>query len=235
MIEFNGKRSTELSVFVESYPPWPVPKRKSQSYDVAGRNGRVIVQEDAWENVVQPYSIYLSAEAPGLPFVAAAVTRWLEAPGYCRLEDEYDRERFRLAQFLGPLDLENTLNCFGRAKIRFECLPQRFLKSGALPMRAENGMRLRNPTGHTARPLLRLFGSGEGALTVGDTTLTVDVTDGMLLDCEREWAWAESGGAVFNLNTAVVGDFPMLPRGESVIAWTGGITGVTITPRWYDI
>lgn len=235
MIEFNGTRSTALGVLVENYPPWPVPRRKYQTYDVAGRNGSVVVAEDAWENVVQRYNIYLSAEGPGLPLVASAVTRWLSAPGYCRLEDEYDRDRFRLAQFLGPLDLENTLNQFGRATLRFSCLPQRYLKSGALPITPENGLKLVNPTGHTARPLLRLAGSGTGTLTVGAVTISVTVTDGMLLDCEREWAWIEHDGVVTNLNAAVVGDFPTLPRGESVISWTGGVTGVTLTPRWYDI
>lgn len=235
MIEFDGVRSTALGCFVERYPKRPIPKRKSQRYDVPGRNGAVIVTEDAWETVTQEYEIYLSAETPGLPSVAAQVTRWLAVSGFRLLEDEYDRDTYRLAQFLGPLDLENTLNCWGRAKIRFECLPQRWLKSGALPVQATNGMRLINPTGNTARPLLKLSGSGAATLTVGAVTLSVTVTDGMLLDCEREWAWKEAGGAVLNLNTAVVGDFPTLGRGESVISWAGGITGVTITPRWYDL
>ena len=235
MIEFDGVRSTALGVFVEKYPARPIPKRKHEKFSVPGRNGDVIVYEDAWENTVQPYDIYLSAEKPGLPLVAAKVTRWLMAEGYRRLEDEYDRDTFRLAAFLGPADLENTLNEFGRARIEFDCQPQRFLKIGAQAFRAARGQVLQNPTGYTARPLLTVYGSGSGALRIGDDTLTLSViTNGMTLDCAEEEAYFYSG-MVLNLNTVVSGTYPRLRAGASDINWTGGITGVEITPRWFEL
>ncbi|MBR2582370.1 MAG: hypothetical protein IKD61_03135, partial [Oscillospiraceae bacterium] len=62
MIQFNGTRSSALSVFVEKYPPRPIPQRKCERFSVPGRSGDVVAWEDAWENVTQKYSIYLSAE-----------------------------------------------------------------------------------------------------------------------------------------------------------------------------
>lgn len=235
MIEFDGVRSTALGVFVEKYPPRPIPKRKHEKFSVPGRNGDVIVYEDAWENIVQPYDIYLSAEKPGLPLVAAKVTRWLMTDGYRRLEDEYDRDTFRLAAFLGPVDLENTLNEFGRARIEFDCLPQRFLKSGARAISATKGMTLQNPTGHTACPMLSVYGSGSGTITIGDYSLSLSViTNGMTLDCAEEEAYFYSG-SVLNLNTVVSGAYPKLPAGGSRVTWAGGITSLEITPRWYEL
>lgn len=235
MIEFNGVRSAALGVFVEKYPPRPIPKRKHEKFSVPGRNGDVIVYEDAWENIVQPYDIYLSAEKPGLPLVAAKVTRWLMTDGYRKLEDEYDRDTFRLAAFLGPVDLENTLNQFGRARIEFDCQPQRFLKSGARAISATKGMTLQNPTGHTARPMLSVYGSGSGTITIGDYSLSLSViTNGMTLDCAEEEAYFYSG-SVLNLNTVVSGAYPKLPAGASRVSWAGGITGLEITPRWYEL
>lgn len=235
MIRFNGVNSSDLGVFVEHYPPRPIPKRKFQRFSVPGRSGDVLVTEDAWENVTQSYDIYLSAEKTGLPFVAAGVTRWLTQPGYCELSDEYDRESYRLAAFTGPLDLQNILNQFGRATIKFDCQPQRWHRDAQRLRSVANGTALVNPTGHTALPLLRLSGSGAATLTLGGATLTVSVTDGMLLDCAEEEAWTESDGVITGRNGDVSGDYPRLGEGESVIAWMGGITGVQIAPRWYDL
>ena len=197
MIEFDGVRSTALGVFVEKYPPRPIPKRKHEKFSVPGRNGDVIVYEDAWENIVQPYDIYLSAEKPGLPLVAA--------------------------------------NEFGRARIEFDCQPQRFLKSGYTARSMAQGQVLRNPTGYTAKPVITVYGRGSGTLTIGGRTLTISViTDGMTLDCAEEEAYFYSS-AVFNLNTAVTGNYPRLGAGDSAIGWTGGITAISLAPRWYEL
>lgn len=233
MIEFNGVRSTALGVFVEKYPPRPVPKRKHEKFSVPGRSGDVIAYEDAWENVTQEYEIYLSAEKPGLPLVAARAARWLFSSGYRQLADEYDRDTFRLAMFLGPVDLENTLNAFGRARIEFDCKPQRFLKSGYTARSMAKEQILRNPTGYTAKPLITVYGGGSGTLTIGGRTLTITVTNGMTLDCEEEEAYYSPG--LLNLNTAVTGNYPRLGAGDSAVSWTGGITGISLAPRWFEL
>lgn len=235
MIQFDGVRSTAVGVFVEKYPPRPVPQRKHEKFPVPGRSGDVIAWEDAWENVTQRYDIYVSAETAGLPIIAAKAVRWLMAEGYRPLEDEYDRDTFRLAAYLGPVDLENTLNAFGRAQIQFDCQPQRYLKSGWQARSVAQGEVLRNPTGYTAKPLLTVYGSGSGTLTIGAETLSLRViTNGMTLDCAEEEAYFYDA-AVLNLNTAVSGLYPRLRAGDSAVRWTGGITGISLAPRWYEI
>ena len=236
MIEFNGVRSTAVGVFVEKFPPRPIPKRKCETFSVPGRSGDVIVYEDAWENVRQRYDIYLSAEKPGLPLVAARVARWLMQPGYQRLEDEYDRDTFRLAAFSGPTDLENTLNAFGRAAIEFDCQPQRFLKSGWQPSEISSGTVLRNPTGYTARPMIYILGSGAASITMGSRTIAISaIANGMYLDCAEEEAYTIYQGAVYPLNTRISGNYPKLEAGDTAISWTGSISKLILTPRWFEI
>lgn len=234
MIEFDGVRSTALGVFVEKYPPRPIPKRKCEKFSIPGRSGDVFLWEDAWENVAQSYDIYLSAEKNGLSFVSSKVVRWLMKTGYKRLEDEYDRDTFRLAAFIGPVDLENTLNAFGRARIEFDCCPQRYLKTGAQLRSVSRNQILVNPTGFTAWPYITVHGSGSGTLTIGAYTLTLTVTDGMILNCEEKEA-CKISGTVSNLNAAVSGRYPSLDAGESVVTWTGGVTGVDMIPRWFEL
>ena len=229
MILFHGVSSDDVRVIVEEYPDRPVPKRKIERFSIPGRSGDIVTNEDAWENVTQSYSIYVSAEGPGLSIIADKAVQWLMVPGYHILEDEYDYNTFRLASFLGPNNLANTLNMFGRAKIEFDCWPQRFLKSGARPLRMAQNTILVNPSIYTAEPLIVVHGAGTGVLSVGDYQVVISDCDEITLDCRDEDAYRD----VSNLNTAVEGEFPKLPAGNSQVSWSGGITAVDITPRWF--
>lgn len=238
MIEFNGIKSTSLGVFVEKYPPRPVPQRKMERYSVPGRSGDVLFYEDAWENVKQKYEIYLSAERDGLPYVSAQVVRWLNAGGYAELSDEYDRDTFRLAAFTGPVDLQNTLNQFGRATIEFDCKPQRYLKSGQSFRPLRNGDVLVNPTGYRAAPLIRIPAfSGTVTISTNDYQFSFGPYAGpVMLDSEEKEAYNPDFATAVNLNALAVGGYPMLDPGVSEFAITKmGEAPIEIAPRWYEL
>ena len=38
-----------------------------------------------------------------------------------------------------------------------------------------------------------------------------------------------------NANALVGGTWPTLRPGENTISWSGGVTGVTLTPRWWTL
>ena len=236
MIQFNGTSSGAYGVYVEKYPARPIPARKQEIFSVPGRSGDVIAVEDAWENVEQAYDIYLSAEKAGLPIVSAKVVAWLMQPGYRRLEDDYNPGIFRLAAFAGPVDLQNILNAFGRATVKFNCMPQRFRLTGEAPIALSAAGTVTNPTANSAQPLITVSGAGSGTVTVGSVTVTInEITDGMILDCREGEAYAVSGGSVSNLNTKVSGAFPVLAAGDNAVSWTGGVTGLSLIPRWFDL
>lgn len=230
MIWWHGISSYDVGVIVERYPARPVPKRKGSSQSVAGRSGDLIDQEDAWDNVVQPYEVYLSGEfRGGMQSVAREAIQWLMVKGYQKLEDSYDLDTFRLAYFMGGNDFANTLNLFGRAKIEFNCKPQRFLHDGDTEKILSAGAVLMNPTVYTARPRILLSGSGSGSLTVGSRTMELTDVAGTIIDSDTEDVYR----GTTNLNSTASGEFPLLEAGETSVTWEGGITGVRITPRWY--
>lgn len=232
MIWWNGICSEDMHVRVERYPARPVPKRKGSAQSVEGRNGDLIDQQDAWENVVQPYDVYLSGEFHGgMQMVARQAVAWLMVKGYHKLEDSYDPDIFRLAYVEGGLEFANTFNQFGRGTIEFNCKPQRFLREGAVARQTLSGTVLLNPTGYTARPLIVVQGAGSGSLTVGGRTMTLSDCNGVTIDSENEDVFRGNE----NLNSAAAGPFPLLEAGQTAITWEGGITGVEITPRWFFI
>ena len=131
MIYWAGRSSDDVHVVVERYPSVQMAGRKQDTQAVPGRNGDLLFLQDAYQNYIQPYDVYVSAERIRLPRAMREIANWLCAPaGYQKLEDDYDVETYRLAYFAGPLDVESIMHRFGRATIEFSCQPQRFLPAG---------------------------------------------------------------------------------------------------------
>lgn len=234
MITWAGISSDDVGVVVEHYPTLPRPARRVTAVTVPGRNGALLLDEGTYENYTQPYDIYISAEAQRIPFASRAAVDWLYAhTGYQELADSYEPDVYRLAYYAGPLDLENILNRFGRATIEFTCKPQRYLKAGRNPVAFTASGTIQNPTAYTALPSIKVTGNAAGTLTVGGALVRFLSLDGTVtLDSETQNAYS----GVTNLNhTVSAPTYPALAPGENAVSWTGGITKVEITPRWWTL
>lgn len=233
MIFWNGKSSDDVCVRVENYPTYATPVRKRERLSIPGRNGDVLISQDAFESYTQEYDVYLSAEARSLPRVARMVANWVYGPkGYARLEDTYDLDTFRMAAYDGAMDVENIFNKFGRATLKFLCKPQRWYKTGQQPIELTQGAKLQNPSAFLAQPLIVISGSGAGTLVVGNTSINILALDGtMQLDCETQNATVDGS----NANSSIYApEFPTLGK-TTEVTWSGDIESVMITPRWWTI
>ena len=76
-----------------------------------------------------------------------------------------------------------------------------------------------------------------GTVSVNGTTVEIKSISGtMYLDCELENAYSVSAGAPKNENANIYApDFPVLSPGDNAVQFTGGITSVAITPRWWEL
>lgn len=236
MITWDGITSDSLNCIVERYPTYTVPQRKQSAISVPGRNGDLLLQQQAYSNYIQGYDIYLSGPRNNskLPDVARAVAAWLNVGGYRKLVDDYTPGSYRMAFFQGPMDLENTFNLYGRTTIEFNCKPQRFLNSGDTAQTiSTSGGTITNPTAFNAKPLITVYGSGAATLQVGEYVCTLSsIDESITLDSDTENAYK----GTTNLNSKVtIPDFPELAPGDNEITWTGGITSVEIIPRWWTL
>lgn len=235
MIFWAGKSSDDYRVIVEKYPSVTLASRKLDAQAVPGRNGDIIYPQAAFNNYVQPYEVYVSAEQMRLPAAMRGVAAWLCGPkGYQTLVDSYDIDTYREAYYAGPLDVASILHRFGRATIEFNCKPQRFLRTGDAEIQMVNDQEINNPTPFAAKPLITVTGTGPGVLKVGGRTVEIKsfVEEALILDCEAQNAYSPDGA---NRNGIV--DAPEFPEldGKMGIKWTGGITAVKIRPRWWTL
>lgn len=230
-IVFNSKSSSEYGVYVSGEGTFNAPQLDTISYSIPGRNGDVIVSNNRYKNILVKYPAFIRSSFKANSSGARA---WLLQPqGYCRLEDSYHPDEFRMAKFSGPLDFDmRFLNQSGTCEIVFDCKPQRFLISGESAVAIELGSALTNPTLFYALPLIRVIGSGTGTLTVGQYTVSFsDIDEHVVLDCDTQNAYKD----LENKNSTMTGAFPQLVPGENSISWDGGITAVEITPRWWTL
>ena len=158
-IYFNGKSSADFGLIVEYYPESVHAARRGELISIPGRNGVIIREDGAYDTYSQTFQIWFRNTLNRDTFQTARdVAEWLlGASGFCRLEDTYEPEHFRLARFVGPLNVETVLKNHGRATLEFDVQPQRYLKSGETPLTFQGGSvsTITNPTQFEARPLLK--------------------------------------------------------------------------------
>lgn len=234
---FGGKSTRDFGMHIEKFPSIMGATRKRTTVSVAGRNGDLHYTENAFTNYKQPYECYFHGERP-TPEQAHAIKAWLQNSGeYLRLEDTYDPTHYRMATYIGPLDITNHLNKYGRCTVYFDCAPQCFLKSGDLPVTFTAQGSIFNKTNQIALPLITVYGTGAGTVTIGDVTVEIKaVEDQMVLNCELQDTYKLTDGVMVNQNLNIYApDFPVLEPGDNVITFSGNVTRLEIVPRWWEL
>ena len=230
-ITFGGELVPAL---IASAPKIIRAKRKTTVVQVAGSNREVVDMEDAWECYDQPYTLFVGdGTEDSIQEALVSVAEVLYKKDWQELLDDYEPDYFRLAYFEGPYDIENRKTRVGKFDISFRCRPERFLLTGKYPVNVATGDIMSNPTRYNAKPLIRIEGSGSGTVTVGNTTMSfTGIVDYLYVDCEKQDVYRLPSE---NRNENMTGEFPVLASGNTTVSFTGGISAVKITPRYWTI
>ncbi len=235
-IWFAGRCSADFGLLVDGTESFAGPERDVDTVSVPGRSGELVLDNGRYKNVQISYTVGLPRHSP---MQIPAIRGWLlSAQGYQRLEDSFQPEHYRLARLRGSVDFEmRNLRRVGEATLTFDCKPQLYRKDGTHPLPLPSPTTVCNPTANAAQPLIRVFGSGAGTVVVGGVTVQVKALDGeLVLDCEAMDAYRVTDGVAVNLNNNISApEFPVLSPGETAVSWTGGVTRLEITPRWFDL
>ena len=233
---FAGRASSDFYITIEKIPPYITPERIIESYSVPGRSGSLVKDTGTYSNYTQPYEIWFRPpKGITAQMQSQNVMAWLQGvQGYQRLEDSYNPDVYRKAVFSNPVEFEDWFFKFGRGTVEFNCMPQRWLKNGEIPVEVASGQKLYNAW-MPAEPFIEITGSGQGTLKIGDATVGISSipAEGITIDCEMKNAY----NGLNNCNNLITltNDFPALERGENTVTFSGGITSVKITPRWWCV
>ena len=229
---YAGKNIREFGVIIGKSGAYHAAERDYETLEVPGRNGDLTIDNGKFRNVS---IIYECTIGRSFPQNMDYLFQWLMSHrGYNRLEDSIQPDYYRMARVSGVPDPEQWANLIGGTfEIEFDCMPQRFLKSGEEMREFTSAGTIRNHTLYDALPLIRVYGTG--ALGIGSTTITILSADGYTdLDCDIQDAY--KGQLNCNQNIRLdSGSFPVLKPGDNGISLGTGITKIELTPRWWTI
>lgn len=233
-LTFAGRPSYDFGIHISGEALFDAPKRKYSSSKIPGRNGDILLEENAFENITIKYPSGIIDEMPARikEFINFAGSK----KGYQRLEDTYNPEEFRLAQYAGGTSVkaEDYMNRIGTFDLEFNCKPQRFLKSGEREIEFQEAGAIFNKTNFASQPKIHITGSGDGTVGIGDYLITINgLEEYMDIDCEL--MDATKGTLNENAKVSFNADSFFIEPGENGITFSGGIDSVIITPRWYKI
>lgn len=230
-ITFGGE---VIPAWIASVPTIVRAPRKMTVTEIAGSNREVVEMEDAWECYDQPYTLFVGdGTENSVQDIIRDVARVLYKKGWQTLVDDYETDIYRLAYFQGPFDVENRFTRAGKFDVTFRCRPERFLISGNISVSVPNNEKIFNPTAYSSKPLIHIEGSGNGTVTVAGTIMSfTNIVDYLNLDCEKQDCYRLPSE---NRNNLMTGNYPVLKSGDNTVSFTGGITSVTITPKWFVI
>ena len=93
-----------------------------------------------------------------------------------------------------------------------------------------------NETARTAKPCLKVYGSGAGTVYCNGTTITIsDIPQYIYIDSDSQNCFKEISDANLNNLVSLSNGFPVLSAGGNNISWSGGVTNVEVMPRWWNL
>jgi len=243
LIIFNGVSSLDMNAQVETPPEYHIPEREYETIHVTGRNGDIIIDSGTYQNTERSYTLAFDAKSDGYSELMSAVSTWLHsADGYAKLEDSYEPSHYRMAKYKGGDDISNIYHKAGELTVKFECMPQRFLKSGTASKTVSNNGTITNPTSQIALPKITLTGAS-GTLTITSThngasvtqkvTVSATGTSNIVIDSAEQDCYSGST----NLNSKVTLnnlEFPVLYPGSNKISFST-FTACAIVPNWWEL
>ena len=241
-LTFAGKSSRDFGVFISGAQTYGSGARDVEQISIPGRNGDLFFDNGRFKNVKVSYTAYIVRD---FNTNYNAFNAWLMSHrSYARLEDTYQTEFYRLAFFSAGLQAEPAIRLgVGAVKVEFNCKPQKYLKTGELPIRYTTNSTIYNPTLYTAEPRFRLVGTpGENAaFNIGGTrqiqfifpesgSLTVDTAIGEAYDTD-----GSSLNSIIYFPPANADQyFPVIKPGENAVSMYN-VDYVDIVPRWWTI
>lgn len=227
---FGGKDSfRDYGILVEKRPHIPSPERRVTYIEVPGMDSRLRRDEGTYGDIT------LSVECSflGDPVLKiSAIKGWLLGAGEADLVFSHIPGRRYLAQVVNSIDFEIVLKITSHFVILFNCQPFQYATENS-PITVNESTTLTNPGTVASLPIIKVTGSGAGALTVNGSSVSFSSIDSSVtLNSTIQETYKDTGTALVSKTFTKTGNYPVLLPGDNAISFSDGITSLEITPNW---
>lgn len=220
---WNGKTAEQMGLKVISLPPIQNSQERIQEEEVIGRDGTLTFVNGFTSDEKSVEADYIGNNPKN-------IARWLQGEGkviFGNLENRFFKARINNVVPISQV-LENHLYSL---QIKFKCQPFAYFLEGDYPIEiVSSGTKIYNPGTYKSEPLITIYGTGTGYLTINGTTYTITNIGGSISIDSDIMEVLENKGDYLECN-----DFIELATGENTVTFSGGITKAVIVPRWRDV
>ena len=218
-----------------------VPVVEAQT--IPGRNGDLIWETGSYENRSGSASCFC-LQKDVEKAISSAGRFLMGKKGYRRLETSDDPDHYWMARVENSPQIAMRLRTLAPFAIGFDCKPQRFLKSGEIPIPLDISVfgtetEVYNQYGFASKPLFILEADPNeeqrlARITINGKICTIgNISGTVYIDSDLQNVYNEEGNQ--NMN-AVCPDFPVLEAGKNVVSVYGtGYMNVRMIPRWWEL
>ena len=236
-----GLSSDAMGVRIMSKNIYSAPKYDVTMTAIPGRNGDLISPNGRFPNITVSYTCFVPAKSIAeLEDKLTAVKNWLysEPDRYHVLTDTYDTRFYRKAVMCNKLDIADECRKIGTFTVNFSCHPMRFLQLGDIKTTyTTSPFVVSNPFYFTAKPYLKINGTGTGTMVIqssaGNASWTFSSLNGYT-ECDAELMNFYKGTTPKN-DTVTGTGFPTFAPGNNTVSFSGGITSIEVKPRWVSL
>lgn len=229
---FNGIDSRDYGIYLDAPSVYNSAKRRTETVVIPGRNGTVTIDSGTFDNVIAEYDCYIREDLQNkLPAFREKISM---TGDYCRIENTFEPEYYMNARCVGgiSMDVLSAMHTSGTFSINFDCKPERWLKSGEKAVQFTAEGVIYNPTAYEAKPIIRVYGTGN--VRVGNSNITVTSAGTNYIDIDTDIMEAYEGTT--NRNNCITAEsvYGGIPSGKNTVTFTG-FRRVEITPRWWTV
>ncbi len=224
-ISFKGKSCLEYKVFPSRRPDIPIPKKRINEIEIAGRDGVLTETDGDYEPITIPIEFNFREIPEIWNTTYRNIKKWLSGNGILEFSD--DRNFCYKVLYPTFKNEKRKTRKIGTFIAEFICDPYSYFKTGQETM--ELGRARINP-GDECHPIYKITGEGMCTLTVNGKSMTANVGQNLTIDTELMLAYRKDG--TLN-NTAVTGKYEdlYLKSGENTISISPGFD-LKIIPNW---
>lgn len=230
---FNGVDSATFGVYLEKEPEIVVGNIRAETQTIIG-SAKVLHYVEG-DDAMDPVVISLDCCVNDVDdSTFDSICAWLRGGG--DLRTDYDPDHYYRKAFVSnQIPLTRVFRQLRGYKftVEFEAEAHRYRLPDDVDITIIEASRIDNPGTAPAEPLIKLTGTGDVDLMIGDSTLAITgIEDYVMIDCEAQIVYRED----VNLGTSVtrMGLWPTIPADGCMINWSGSVTKLEITPRWRD-
>lgn len=239
MSEFyvNGTALSTFGVYWDGSQLWDKPEKDVKFFQIPARNGDLSIFNGRYKNVTIRVNCFIREN-----FVENfnnLMNFLYTQNGYARLENDVDSLVYRMGQYVTKTTPQTgPYNKNGLFTLEFNCMPQRFLKSGEQQISGfdfQGNLTITNPTPFEAYPYIYAYnGTGQEFTSItinGKTVLSDGNIDLGAIEYDGATGYlthTQSG----NTETEYVGRIP-LASGDNVVRMTNA-SGYVI-PHWWTL